>query len=78
MIITTKRKADSLIVDSLFKPGGTCFTEKYDNGKYAGKPSDFIGKEVRDLTGVIAIYPVSRKNKDGKYVQLMCITKTGA
>jgi hypothetical protein len=75
MKITTKAKAESLMVDSLFSPDGTLERGKFDSGKYRGKPSDYIGRDVPQFSDVIAVYPISRADRSGKYVQLMSLSK---
>lgn len=77
MRIVTKREADKILVNSLFKPvnGSTLNVRKFDNGKYewTGKAKDYVGREVSDIKGVHAVYPERRQDKDGAYCQLMCI-----
>jgi len=79
MLIVSKKEADKTLVNSLFKPvnGHTLNVSKFDNGKYewTGKAKDYIGKEVIDIPGVYAVYPERRKDKDGSYCQLMCISE---
>lgn len=70
--VTTKSKADSILVDSLFKPGGTLQTMRFDMGKYKADVS-LIGREVSCSDDVYAIYQVSRRDCDGPYRALMCV-----
>jgi len=75
MKIVTKKQAFYLSVDSLFTKGGTkTETSRFDMGKYAGPPSRLIGMEVPDIKGVVAVYPVSRSDKNGPYVALMALS----
>jgi IMP cyclohydrolase len=74
MKVVTKAQASSVLLDSLFRPGRTLVTGKFDNGKYRVDQS-FIGREVKDLPGVHAVYPVHKRDGDGPYVQLMCISE---
>lgn len=77
MKIVTKKQADDILVNSLFKPvnGRTLNIRKFDSGKYkwTGKAKDYVGTEVTDISGVHAVYPERRVDKDGPYCQLMCI-----
>lgn len=70
MRIITKREADRLQTDSLFTPGGTLSKSRFDLGKYKGRPSDYIGREVPTLPGVMAVFPARLKDRDGPYVVL--------
>lgn len=45
----------------------------FDGGKYKGNASDYYGRDVQDLNGVIAVFPVTRYDNDGKYISLKCI-----
>jgi len=77
MQITTKRKANSLIIESLFKDKKTLTAMKYDNGKYewTGKASDYIGKDVPNCSDdVKAVWVERRSNSNGVYAQVMCAT----
>lgn len=76
LIIITKKQADKILVDSLFNPinNHTLNTIKYDCGKYKSAPKEFVGRLVQVKPEIKAIYPVRRKDKDGAYTQLMCLT----
>lgn len=80
MKITTKKKANGILVDSLFTPvnGKTLIDMKYCTGKYkwTGKASDYVGNEVADLQGLHAVYVVRRTDSDGAYAQIRCITES--
>lgn len=78
MKIITSREANKLHVDSLFKPGGTLVVGRFDKGKYRGKPSDFIGRDVPDVLGVVAVYPFSGRDSDGPYVGLRSLSRRDA
>ena len=74
MLVITKRQADKMIIESLFKPvnGRTLQHSKlpFCTGKYK---ASMLGKKVCDSPNVAAVYPVARKDKDGKYTQLRCV-----
>jgi hypothetical protein len=72
LTIISKRKADSIILDSLFKSNKTLTPRKYDLGKYA---KSGIGNTVTtpfEPGYLNIIWSVRRKDKDGAYYQLMC------
>lgn len=73
MQIVTKREADKILVASLFNAGGTLSVMRFDGGKYKGKPSDYVGREVSASADVKAIYPHAGRDSDGPYVALSCI-----
>lgn len=77
MKIVSKSQADKILVESLFRPGGTLNVEKFDNGKYKwyGSAKHYIGKDVPDLKNVHAVYVERRQDASGPYAQLMCITE---
>lgn len=79
MKVVTKAQARNVMLESLFTPinGRTLVTGKFDNGKYRVDQS-FIGREVKDLPGVHAVYPVRKRDRDGPYVQLMSISEPPA
>ena len=72
--IITKRAADKMLVESLFQPvnGATLTRMRYDMGKY--KPGSYIGREVDCSENVRAIFPEARRDSDGPYVALFCLT----
>jgi len=69
--ITTKRKADSLLLDSLFKPvnGHTLDKIKWCTGKYS---RSLLGEEIEVSDHVHAVWSERRKNADGPYYTLYC------
>jgi hypothetical protein len=73
--IGTKAQANKILLGSLFNPinGKTLNRMKYCNGKY--KPGSYIGRELEVSDGVHAVFTESRKDSDGPYVRLMCITE---
>jgi hypothetical protein len=74
--ITSKSKADKILIDSLFNPvnGKTLSVIKFDGGKYKVKPDKpYIGREVECDESIHAIYPVRRKDSDGGYIALHCV-----
>lgn len=75
MKIITAREADKLHVESLFNPGGTLVVGRFDKGKYRGKPSDYIGREVPDVSGVVAVYPFAGRDSEGPYVGLRSLSR---
>jgi len=75
MKIITKRQAENMMIDSLFTAGRTnTIRERFDMGKYAGPPSRLIGQDVPDINGVVAVYPVAKRDKNGQYVALMSLS----
>ena len=68
MKVTTKSKVKHLI-----KAGHR--VSKFDRGKYewTGTIEDYVGKEVPDLDGVVAVYAEQRRDSLGLYVALMCV-----
>lgn len=73
--ITSKAKAIKAQVESLFSPvnGGTLSAVKYCNGKY--KPTSFpIGHEIEVSDSVQAIWKESRRDADGAYCVLYCMS----
>ncbi len=53
----------------------TLMVGKFDRGKYKGKPSDYFGNEVQDIPGVIAVYPVSSRDRHGPFVALRSLSE---
>lgn len=49
---------------------------RYCAGKYQwiGKNDHYIGKEVPDCRGVLAVYIERRQDRDGAYTCVMCVT----
>ena len=79
MKIVSKKQANDILINSLFKPvnGKTLNDNKFCTGKYkwTGRASDYIGKDVPDLRGVHAVYVVRRNDSDGAYAQMRCISE---
>ena len=77
MKIISKREANSILTNSLFKPvnGKTLSIGKFDSGKYEwhGSQKHYIGKEVQDIEWVHAVYVERRADSNGPYAQIMCI-----
>ena len=75
MLITTKAKANEMLVNSLFTTGSTLNVEKFSSIKlkWKGKVSAYLGEEVIDIKGVVAVYVVRRSDKNGPYGQMMCV-----
>jgi hypothetical protein len=73
--IGTKTQANKILLDSLFNPvnGKTLNRMKYCTGKY--KPGSYIGRELEVSDGVHALFTESRKDSEGHYVRIMCITE---
>ena len=70
--VGTKSQADSVLVNSLFKAGGTLQVMRFDLGKYKAEVS-LVGREVQCSDDVYAIYQVSRRDGNGPYRALMCV-----
>jgi hypothetical protein len=70
--LTSKRKADQMLVNSLFSPGGTLTRFKYCTGKY--KPEKFrVGREMEVGEDIQAIWAERRRDENGPYVVLYCL-----
>lgn len=48
---------------------------RFDLGKYKGVPGDYVGREVRAIEGVVAVWPERRTDRDGPYVALMSLSR---
>ena len=75
MTILTKRQADAAIVESLFKPGGTLVglpKIRLNLGKY--KPGALVGKELPSDIKVRLAWVERRRDSDGPYDALFCIS----
>ena len=50
---------------------------KFCSGKYkwTGSVQDWIGKDVQDIDGVVAVYAERRQDRYGAYTQLMSVSK---
>ena len=76
LTIGTKRQADAVLVDSLFRPvnGRTLSDMKFDGGKYSVTPATpYKGREVEVDDRIHALYTVRRADADGVYVQIRCV-----
>ena len=74
--ITTKRKADALHVESLFKPvnGRTLIKERYDMGKYKAEVS-LTGRTLDNCSdSVVAVWSEVRRDSNGPYRALFCLS----
>lgn len=70
--LTSKGKANKMLVDSLFSPGGTLTRFKYCTGKY--KPERFpIGREMEVGADIRAVWAERRKDSYGPYIVLYCL-----
>jgi hypothetical protein len=70
--LTSKRKADQMLANSLFTPGGTLTRFKYCTGKY--KPEKFpVGKEMEVGNDIQAIWAERRRDEHGPHVVLYCL-----
>ena len=69
MKIVSKSTATKLGIDS----NKIVTVSNFDGGKYRGTPKDYYGRDVQDLRGVIAVFPITRYDNDGKYVSLKCV-----
>ena len=73
--IVTKSQANRMQVESLFVPvnGRTLSKAKYCGGKY--KPGSFPkGREINVSENVHAVWSESRKDVEGPYSVLYCLT----
>lgn len=75
LTITTKHQADKILVESLFKPvnGRTLRRFRFDSAKYKPELS-CIGRELDVDEHIFAVWPEHRKDSDGPYTRLMCLT----
>ena len=77
--ITTKARAMSILLDSLFKPVNehTLRPMPYCAGKYVwhGSQSHYVGKTEQVHDGVHALWVERRVDRDGPYAVLMCLTE---
>lgn len=74
MKITTKRKAERILIETLFKLPNIARKLRYDMCKYEGKVTDYINREVPDTDKVLAVYPEYVYDKWGRHVILQCVT----
>lgn len=75
LTITTKSKANAILVNSLFHPvnGGTLNKGKLCAGKY--RPDAFpVGRELEVNDNVFAVWSEKGKDSDGPYSRLFCIS----
>jgi hypothetical protein len=72
--VISKRKANAMLVDSLFNAGGTLTATKLCSGKYAtGKFP--VGREIEVSENIVAVWAENRKDSCGPYVSLYCLCK---
>lgn len=69
MKIVTKSEANRILVEN---PNARRW--RFDRAKYAGPASAFVGRDVVDIQGVLAVYPERRQDADGPYVVLRSIS----
>lgn len=77
MRITTAKKGKDKMLDYLFSgPRTPTRIGKFDLGKYkwTGKASDYVGREVPDIDGIVSVWVERRQDKDGPYAQLMSLS----
>lgn len=69
----TRAQADKALTDSLFKPvnGKTLTRMRYDMGKYS---NNLKGRTFDVLDNVVAIWTEKRKDSDGPYWAIFCLT----
>lgn len=70
--ITSKYKADKVLINSLFQKGGTLNKIKYCTGKYKNSGN---GKKIQVSNDVMAVWSERRTDKWGKYYVLYCYVK---
>ena len=75
LIIGTKRHADALLTESLFKPvnGRTLSRIRYDTAKYR-VDRIFKGREIVTPDHIHALWMERRKDSDGPYQAFFCLT----
>lgn len=78
----TKSQADKILVKSLFESGGSLTAMKWDSGRYTWKGSQraHMAASADELNSMAderikAIWFERRKDSDGIYCQVMCLTK---
>ena len=79
--IGTEAQADRMLVESLFKPinGHTLNVGKWDMAKYRVNPATpYVGREVQVSDHVVALFMVDRKDSDGAYKSLRCLSVTSS
>ena len=70
--VTSKRKADQMLINSLFNTGGTLTKVKLCSGKY--KADAFpVGREIEVRDGIVAVWAERRKDSYGPYATLYCL-----
>ena len=74
--IGTKSQADKILVESLFVPvnGKTLTPQRFDRGKYKAE-TPFVGREVSVADDVFALWMETRRDSDGSYKALFCISQ---
>jgi hypothetical protein len=71
--IITKSQANKMLIDSLFQKGGTLNKVRLCMGKYSADKS-VIGKMVDVAENVVAVFPETRKDVNGNYLAIFCLT----
>ena len=70
--IISKKTAEKMLLESLFKLGGTLTRVKYCGGKY--KPESFpVGRKIEVSPDVVAVWAERRKDSFGSYIYLYCL-----
>lgn len=66
-------KAAALVIQQQH-PGSRLF--RYCTGKYQwhGSASHYIGQDIRDIPGVLAVFVERRQDRCGPYALLRCVT----
>jgi len=72
LTIISKRKADEMLINSLFNTGGIFTKVKLCSGKY--KADAFpVGREIEVRDGIVAVWAELRKDSYGPYATLYCL-----
>jgi len=68
-------KSSALELQRANPAAGPLEKRRFDLGKYKGAPGDYVGREVRAIEGVVAVWPERRTDRDGPYVALMSLSR---
>ncbi|QCR62986.1 DUF987 domain-containing protein [Serratia fonticola] len=76
MKIVTKAEAMRLR-DRALHAGQSVGVQPLDNNKYewTGRAADYQGEELVNVPGVLAVYVESRRDLEGTYAKLMCVSE---
>ncbi|NCG54061.1 DUF987 family protein [Serratia fonticola] len=76
MKIVTKAEA-MRIRDRALQAGESVAVMSLDGNKYkwTGRAADYLGEELVNVPGVLAVYVESRRDLEGTYAKLMCVSE---